>query len=80
MAKPDQFGEPTCTCRDLTNSALTALSDSGVALSRLELEIAERGRLRDSEATLATLHMLRSYVLGPPGCRLGNSIDGHKAG
>jgi EAL domain-containing protein (putative c-di-GMP-specific phosphodiesterase class I) len=77
MAKPDEFGEPTCTCRDLTNSVLTALSDSGVAPSRLELEIAEGGRLRDSEATLATLYMLRSYVLGLPAAGLAIALAAH---
>jgi diguanylate cyclase (GGDEF)-like protein/PAS domain S-box-containing protein len=47
--------------RNLTNSVLSALSDAGLAPSRLELEITESVLLHDSEATLATLHKLRSH-------------------
>jgi len=47
--------------RKLTSSVLSALANAGLAPGRLELEITESALLRDSEATLATLHKLRSH-------------------
>jgi EAL domain-containing protein (putative c-di-GMP-specific phosphodiesterase class I) len=47
--------------RDLVNSVISALSESGLAADRLELEITESVLLNDSEATLATLHKLRHF-------------------
>jgi diguanylate cyclase (GGDEF)-like protein/PAS domain S-box-containing protein len=47
--------------RNLINSVLSALSDAGLAPSRLELEITESVLLRDSDTTLATLHKLRGH-------------------
>jgi diguanylate cyclase (GGDEF)-like protein len=45
---------------DLVTLVMSALSASGVAPHRLELEITETALLQDSDATLATLHRLRS--------------------
>ena len=45
---------------DLVGEVERALSTSGLAPSRLELEITESVLLADSEATLVTLHRLRS--------------------
>src|SRR5581483_7640748 len=45
--------------RDLVTSVMDALSASGLAPSRLELEITESVLLNESESTLATLHKLR---------------------
>jgi diguanylate cyclase (GGDEF)-like protein len=44
----------------LLQSVITALAASGLAATRLELEITESALLADSEATLATLHRLRA--------------------
>jgi EAL domain-containing protein (putative c-di-GMP-specific phosphodiesterase class I) len=46
--------------RNLVPSVVSALEDSGLSARRLELEITESVLLQDSEATLATLHKLRS--------------------
>ena len=46
--------------RDLVAAVATALRQSGLAPGRLELEITETVMLQDTEATLATLHELRS--------------------
>jgi diguanylate cyclase (GGDEF)-like protein len=46
--------------RNLVPSVVSALTASGLAASRLELEITESVLLQDSEATLATLHKLRA--------------------
>ncbi|ACK51516.1 diguanylate cyclase/phosphodiesterase with PAS/PAC sensor(s) [Methylocella silvestris BL2] len=45
---------------DLIHSVLTALANSGLPASRLELEITESILLAESEANLATLHRMRS--------------------
>jgi diguanylate cyclase (GGDEF)-like protein/PAS domain S-box-containing protein len=45
--------------RNLVPSVIAALTGSGLAPHRLELEITETVLLQDSEATLATLHRLR---------------------
>src|ERR1051325_274990 len=47
--------------RQLTATVLQALADAGLDPDRLELEITETVLLRDSEATLATLHKLRDH-------------------
>jgi len=47
--------------RDLVPSVIAALSTSGLAANRLELEITESVLLQESEATLATLHKLRDF-------------------
>jgi diguanylate cyclase (GGDEF)-like protein/PAS domain S-box-containing protein len=47
--------------RNLVPSVIAALSASGLAANRLELEITESVLLQDSEATLATLHKLRDF-------------------
>ena len=52
---PMQFG-----VHDLTETVRAALAESGLAPSRLELEITERMLLEDSEANLETLHRLRT--------------------
>lgn len=46
--------------RNLVPSVVSALEDSGLSACRLELEITESVLLHDSDATLATLHKLRS--------------------
>ncbi len=46
--------------RDLVETVAAALAISGLAPQRLELEITESVMLRDSEATLATLHRLKT--------------------
>jgi len=46
--------------RNLVPSVVSALEDSGLSAGRLELEITESVLLHDSDATLATLHKLRS--------------------
>jgi diguanylate cyclase (GGDEF)-like protein len=46
--------------RSLVPSVVSALEDSGLPACRLELEITESVLLQDSDATLATLHKLRS--------------------
>jgi diguanylate cyclase (GGDEF)-like protein len=53
---PVQFKNPS-----LVSSVKSALAASGLAPSRLELEITESVLLQNSEATLATLHELRAY-------------------
>ena len=45
--------------RHLLSSVVSALADSGLVAGRLELEITESVLLRETEATLATLHKLR---------------------
>lgn len=45
---------------NLVSTVVSALTASGLAPSRLELEITESVLLADSDATLATLHQLRS--------------------
>ncbi|OAF18256.1 bifunctional diguanylate cyclase/phosphodiesterase [Bradyrhizobium neotropicale] len=52
---PVQFKSP-----NLIASVIDALEASGLAASRLELEITESVLLQNSEATLATLHELRA--------------------
>jgi len=47
--------------RNLVPSVIAALSASGLAANRLELEITESVLLQDSEATLAALHKLREF-------------------
>jgi len=47
--------------RSVMQSVINALAVSGLAASRLELEITESVLLNDNEATLATLHQLRSF-------------------
>ena len=51
---PVQFRSP-----DLVNKVADALSDSGLAAARLQLEITESVLLQDSEANLMVLHALR---------------------
>jgi diguanylate cyclase (GGDEF)-like protein len=46
--------------RNLVSSVVSALAVSGLAASRLELEITESVLLQDSDVTLATLHKLRA--------------------
>jgi EAL domain-containing protein (putative c-di-GMP-specific phosphodiesterase class I) len=53
---PDQFKS-----RSVVQSVINALAISGLEASRLELEITESVLLHDNEATLATLHQLRSF-------------------
>ena len=45
--------------RNLYDSAVAALADSGLPANRLELEITEAVLLQQTESTLATLHRLR---------------------
>ncbi len=52
---PSQFRD-----RNLVSTVVGALSSSGLAPFRLELEITESVLLQDNEATLATLHQLRA--------------------
>jgi diguanylate cyclase (GGDEF)-like protein len=47
--------------RSVMQSVINALAVSGLAANRLELEITESVLLHDNEATLATLHQLRSF-------------------
>jgi len=47
--------------RSVMQSVINALAVSGLAANRLELEITESVLLNDNEATLATLHQLRSF-------------------
>ena len=47
--------------RSVMQSVLNALAVSGLEASRLELEITESVLLHENEATLATLHQLRSF-------------------
>jgi diguanylate cyclase (GGDEF)-like protein len=47
--------------RSVMQSVVSALAVSGLKASRLELEITESVLLHDNEATLATLHQLRSF-------------------
>jgi predicted signal transduction protein with EAL and GGDEF domain len=47
--------------RQLVQTVISALTASGLAPARLELEITESVLLQDSEGTLATLHNLRSF-------------------
>jgi diguanylate cyclase (GGDEF)-like protein/PAS domain S-box-containing protein len=47
--------------RSVMQSVINALAVSGLEASRLELEITESVLLHDNEATLATLHQLRSF-------------------
>jgi diguanylate cyclase (GGDEF)-like protein len=47
--------------RNLVQSVLNALAISGLEPARLELEITESVLLNNNEATLATLHQLRSH-------------------
>jgi diguanylate cyclase (GGDEF)-like protein/PAS domain S-box-containing protein len=47
--------------RSVMQSVINALAVSGLDASRLELEITESVLLHDNEATLATLHQLRSF-------------------
>jgi diguanylate cyclase (GGDEF)-like protein len=53
---PVQFKNP-----NLVSSVKSALTASGLAPGRLELEITESVLLQNSEATLATLHELRAH-------------------
>ena len=48
---------------NLVSTVVNALSSSGLAPNRLELEITESVLLHDSDATLATLHQLRHLGL-----------------
>ena len=47
--------------RELVQTVFSAIAASGLAPERLELEITESALLQDTEATLATLHQLRSF-------------------
>jgi diguanylate cyclase (GGDEF)-like protein len=47
--------------RSVMQSVINALAVSGLDAARLELEITESVLLHDNEATLATLHQLRSF-------------------
>jgi diguanylate cyclase (GGDEF)-like protein len=47
--------------RSVMQSVINALAVSGLDANRLELEITESVLLHDNEATLATLHQLRSF-------------------
>ena len=47
--------------RSVVQSVINALAASGLDASRLELEITESVLLHDNEATIATLHQLRSF-------------------
>ena len=47
--------------RSVVQAVLNALAISGLDATRLELEITESVLLHDNEATLATLHQLRSF-------------------
>jgi predicted signal transduction protein with EAL and GGDEF domain len=47
--------------RSVVQSVINALAVSGLDATRLELEITESVLLHDNEATLATLHQLRSF-------------------
>jgi diguanylate cyclase (GGDEF)-like protein len=47
--------------RSVMQSVINALAVSGLEANRLELEITESVLLHDNEATLATLHQLRSF-------------------
>jgi diguanylate cyclase (GGDEF)-like protein len=47
--------------RSVMQSVINALAVSGLDATRLELEITESVLLHDNEATLATLHQLRSF-------------------
>jgi diguanylate cyclase (GGDEF)-like protein/PAS domain S-box-containing protein len=47
--------------RSVMQSVISALAVSGLEATRLELEITESVLLHDNEATLATLHQLRSF-------------------
>jgi diguanylate cyclase (GGDEF)-like protein len=53
---PMQFKSP-----ELAQTVFSAIAASGLAPDRLELEITESALLQDTEATLATLHQLRSF-------------------
>ena len=55
---PIQFRSP-----DLVSAVRKALARSGLPAARLELEITESVLMADSDATLATLHQLRSLGL-----------------
>jgi EAL domain-containing protein (putative c-di-GMP-specific phosphodiesterase class I) len=46
--------------RNLAQMVMSALAQSGLAASRLELEITESVLLIDNESTLETLHQLRN--------------------
>ncbi len=46
-------------CPDLVATVLGVLQESGLPATRLELEITETTMLRNTDATLATLHRLR---------------------
>ncbi|HSV21955.1 MAG TPA: EAL domain-containing protein [Xanthobacteraceae bacterium] len=47
--------------KNLVSMVTLAVANSGIAANRLELEITETIMLQNSEATLAVLHMLRSF-------------------
>jgi diguanylate cyclase (GGDEF)-like protein len=47
--------------RSVVQSVINALAASGLDAARLELEITESVLLHDNEATIATLHQLRSF-------------------
>ncbi|KAA0693313.1 EAL domain-containing protein [Neorhizobium sp. P12A] len=49
-----------CRSQTLAHSVVSALTDSGLPASRLELEITESVLLTDSEAALVTLHHIKS--------------------
>jgi diguanylate cyclase (GGDEF)-like protein/PAS domain S-box-containing protein len=49
--------------RDLVNIVAAALAESGLAASRLELEVTESVLLEDNDTNLATLHALRKLGL-----------------